>query len=704
MSQKPKSIKVVCLSAKIKLPAPSKRSFRSVLPPLRFLSGIGSYDGVFALADGGLRQIIECKGLHAMHDDSRLIDFERALAGLIVQLDCDFQFLVKTSHFPIPDYQKYINGVKQTDDAYFKWFSDYQNKWLARVTEEQFVPHKQFFIVVTKRGDFSQEIKRNRLSVKDTEQLAALGDDVSKIIDCLAKHDQAPVTLSRSQVRGLFHRSIFAPANSSESVSNKEVVETLSQSTIREPISSERENVLRIGNAFYKSFALDELPLETTIGWLRRLVTVQFPLCVSLLIKQCPQAHARRQILKFKNDSEIYDSLKDIVSGRDKAVDVSINFSISSESVSQLTENSTALKMLLTESGAHLNDCAARQVDALRCSLPLGLDALGLVHRLSGKVATTFFPLFRGIAEQSVGRPIGFSLYSREPAFVDTEGKQNIAVCGGESDTTQSILGLVAFKSSTIGSAQLIIGGSESSKFLKSLLGPALVKMTSLDELTDDVSIDTPLTIVECARNLVLDKRRASNIKRLIEVWSRDRVSYAGSSAGELCFEDIEFLLQNREGENLLSQIFEMSDAMKFRIIIGINDFNESSPALKDVLERCALKIVVPQRCDRALLKYLEIDDDVSARCREFNCCALVGKEGLSLIRATVSPMEAYIWGDSLWIPRFSRSAYLERREKMIDKQRSENPALNHTDACRRAVYYLGLDNTDSEWDVARTN
>jgi hypothetical protein len=78
-----------------------------------------------------------------------------------------------------------------------------------------------------------------------------------------------------------------------------------------------------------------------------------------------------------------------------------------------------------------------------------------------------------------------------------------------------------------------------------------------------------------------------------------------------------------------------MSDAMKFKIVFGINDFNESSPALKDVLERCALKIVVPQRCDRALLKYLEIDDDVSARCREFNCCALVGKEGLSLIRAT---------------------------------------------------------------------
>ena len=123
-----------------------------------------------------------------------------------------------------------------------------------------------------------------------------------------------------------------------------------------------------------------------------------------------------------------------------------------------------------------MNDCVGRQVDALRCNLPLGLDALGLVHRLSGKVATTFFPLFRGIAEQSLGQPIGFSLYSREPAFVDTGRKQNIAVCGGESETTQSILGLVAFKSSTIGSAQLILGGSESSRFVKSLLGPDLVK------------------------------------------------------------------------------------------------------------------------------------------------------------------------------------------------------------------------------------
>jgi hypothetical protein len=62
--------------------------------------------------------------------------------------------------------------------------------------------------------------------------------------------------------------------------------------------------------------------------------------------------------------------------------------------------------------------------------------------------------------------------------------------------------------------------------------------------------------------------------------------------------------------------------------------------------------------------------------------------------------MEAFIWGDSLWIPRFSRSAYLERRAKMIDEVRLKSPSLNHTDACRRAVYYLGLDPTGTEWDV----
>ena len=284
-----------------------------------------------------------------MHDDSRLIDLERELAALIVQLDCDFQFLVKTSHFPIPDYQKHIDGVKRTEDAYFKWFSDYHDKWLAKVTEVHFVPHKQFFIVITKRGEFSQEIKRNRLSVKDTEQLTALSADVSKVIECLAKNNQAPVTLSRSQVRGLLHRCIFAPANSLESVSNKEVVETLSPSTVREPISSERESSVRIGNGFYKSFALDELPLETTIGWLRRLIVVQFPLSMSVHIKQCPQAQARRQILKFKDDAEIYESLKDIVLGSDKAVDVSINFSISAESVEQVNEHASTLKMLFSE-------------------------------------------------------------------------------------------------------------------------------------------------------------------------------------------------------------------------------------------------------------------------------------------------------------------------------------------------------------------
>jgi hypothetical protein len=403
MSQNPKLTKVICLSPKVNLPIPRKRKFRSVLPPLKFLSGIGSYDGVFALADGGLRQIIECKGINAMHSDSRLIDFERDLAHLISKADCDFQFMVKTSHFPMPDYQKHIDGVKRADDEYFKWFSDYSGKWLNRVTQLHFIPHKQFFVVLTKRGEFSQEVKRNRLSVKDTEQLAALSLEVSKFFDCMVKHDQAPAILSRSQVRGLLHSCMFAPADSANNVSNKQVVETLSESTIQEPVSSEREDVLRIGNAFYKSFALAELPLETSMGWLRRLICVQFPFCVSLHVKQCAQAGARRQILKYQHDAEIFESLKDIVSGVDKAVDISINFSIFAESATQLSDQLTTLKMLFGESGIDLSDCTGRQVDALRCNLPLGLDALALVHRVSGKIATTFFPSFRGVEEQSIG-------------------------------------------------------------------------------------------------------------------------------------------------------------------------------------------------------------------------------------------------------------------------------------------------------------
>jgi len=75
----------------------------------------------------------------------------------------------------------------------------------------------------------------------------------------------------------------------------------------------------------------------------------------------------------------------------------------------------------------------------------------------------------------------------------------------------------------------------------------------------------------------------------------------------------------------------------------------------RKLLKQCALKIVVPQQCDKELLEH-------------------------------------------------SRSAFLDRRAKMIDKQRSENPSINHTDACRRAIYYLGIDQTDTSWEIGHTN
>jgi hypothetical protein len=257
-------------------------------------------------------------------------------------------------------------------------------------------------------------------------------------------------------------------------------------------------------------------------------------------------------------------------------------------------------------------------------------------------------------------------------------------------------MGLVGFKFSTLGRPQLVIGSSEASKFLESLLGPALVKRKRLEEIDNDLSVDTPVTVLECETSLLVDELAANNIKKVIEVWSKNDV-------GELCIEDTHFFLQNTQGEKLLSEIFEMSGDLKFRLMVGINKFLDESVVLKKLLKQCALKIVVPQQCDKELLKHLMIADEVTASCLEFNCCALIGKEGPSLIRLAASPMEATIWPDSLWIPRYSRSVFLDRRAKMIDKQRSENPSINHTDACRRAVYYLGIDQTDPSLEIGQT-
>ncbi len=157
-------------------------------------------------------------------------------------------------------------------------------------------------------------------------------------------------------------------------------------------------------------------------------------------------------------------------------------------------------------------------------------------------------------------------------------------------------------------------------------------------------------------------------------------------------------LMRFRAGARLLDDLSRRArhyGMMLVSITQQLKDFFRQAELADSVVKNSHMKVLLRQ--DPSDLKLLKetlrlTDAEVVAienftkdeeKRRDSQCLLIVG--GIhGTIRLVPSPMD-------YWICTSEPITDIPQRRKMIDEVKAKSPQLNHTDACRQAVYYLGL-------------
>src|SRR6185369_1231264 len=157
-------------------------------------------------------------------------------------------------------------------------------------------------------------------------------------------------------------------------------------------------------------------------------------------------------------------------------------------------------------------------------------------------------------------------------------------------------------------------------------------------------------------------------------------------------------LMRFKAGARLLDDLSRRArhyGMMLVTITQQLKDFFRQAELADSVVKNAHMKILLRQDpSDLKLLKEtLRLTDaegqaienfahDQEKR-RDSQCLLIVG--GIhGTIRLVPSPMD-------YWICTSEPIKDIPKRREMIKEVKAKNPKLNHTDACRQAVYYLGL-------------
>ncbi len=679
MSEQPLH-KVICFSDKIKLPAPSKRKKTSLLPPINFLDG--EHDGIFALPDGGLRRIIKCHGINPLFDSEQLLKLEKEFTTLLLNTTCAIQLVAVTRPFNLDNYRKQLRPVIKPENEYLKWYADYSDKWLHRVTEVTFTPDKEFFVVLTVPGKFSKTSAK-RLLKAERDQLAKLEEESRKFTKLLTKFKLAPLFLSRSESRKTLASMLFPPKDS-DAFLQEEIPEALSDSTICEPEFSQTDFQLTAGDMQMRNFFLSQLPTANWMGWLVDSLTIMAPLTVSMHFQPCSQTEVHKKIRKSLASGTTNKTLESILSGQDKTLDISMYVSTYYNSKEWVDYQCGQAKEFLRRRGATLKEAKGNQVEAFRSATPLGLDALGVKHRVSSKIAAACWPLFTAMEDKSVGHAIGFALQSLEPAFLEARVPANIFVAGGKNETTQSLITLIALKSLCQGSCVLYLGASESITFLGTLLG---------HDVSGKFQLKAPLAALEAGRliqiiapgdiDLVDEEAAAQATKSLCE--------FAAESSAVILIEEIGAFMKTKAARQSLQKILEFAREQKLHLALGANASSAANKNAWPFIQQCPTKLIIPQHNKAEFLRQINITQPQADVCQANNCGILSTAQASNSMRFVFSPMDCYISPDPLWTLGRTKQVSVDLRQKMITQCQAKNPKLSETDSVRQGVYYAGM-------------
>jgi hypothetical protein len=158
-------------------------------------------------------------------------------------------------------------------------------------------------------------------------------------------------------------------------------------------------------------------------------------------------------------------------------------------------------------------------------------------------------------------------------------------------------------------------------------------------------------------------------------------------------------MAQSRAGAQLLNNLSSNSrqnGMMLLTVTQQLNDFFRHAELTNSVLRNAHMRLIMRQ--DPADLKLLQenlrLTDAELMAIDNFGSDSEIRRDSRGLlivggshgtIRLVPSPMD-------YWMCTSEPLEDLPKRLQKIEEVKRNNPTINHTDACRQAVYYLGLE------------
>lgn len=392
------------------------------------------------MSDGSLRQIIALKGVNAMLSDEADREYlADKFAALACALDCDVQVVASSRNLPVDEYLSRYQMHVQTDDTFLLWLYDYTNKWFRRVQQVTFVPHREFYLVISWIPEDSKPVWNGRRTAeKHDESAEALDRRVQIAMEQMGASNLRPAIVTKQELREMLYRRLNPNLSQVEPEvpderSNRSEITTLANSAL----SVHKENLCLDGK-ICGSFAISKLPHETWLGWLSELMAVNVDYYLSIFIHQCNQIEVREKLerdyriglvtttqlnvpdLQGLEDVRLSASaIQEFLRSSNKAFDVSMYLSTQADSQKRLHKNLDELCQVFTNHGAIIDPCDFRQLDAWQATLPLGMDIPAQVHRVMSPVVGTMWPFFSATCGTPDGVPFGFAKASLEPVLLN---------------------------------------------------------------------------------------------------------------------------------------------------------------------------------------------------------------------------------------------------------------------------------------------
>ena len=474
-------------------------------------------DGVLVLADGSLRQVVSCRGINSLLFDPEERDrLAQDLANLANIIDFDIQILVTSKNLPVDEYlSKYQSQVVCKDD-FLRWYANYTDRWFRSMQEITYVPQREFYIVVehqpadTRKLGLMGRWNGKRSHQLHEESLGGLTRNTRVVEEHLRQSGLEPRILNRNELRTLIYQHLNPRLSEKDREVPPSVPGVTESCTLARSGLRIQNDHLWLDGAYVGTQYLDKLPPHSWSGWLIELLTINAEYTFSLFVHACNQERVRKALKRDFNgnfaaatqlggapDLQTLESAKDarealqeMLRTSNKAVDISLYVKTQAKSVQGVKANFDEIARVFSNRGAALNPAPRLQFDCWQSCLPVGVDRLAHVHRVSSTVLGTFWPFFTASCGTPDGVPFAFAVASREPVLLNPfylgDGKEanNMFVVGTTGAGKSFAVSMLILRLLTLGMRFVIIDKPVDKhgayRFITELLGPGLCTYVDL--------------------------------------------------------------------------------------------------------------------------------------------------------------------------------------------------------------------------------